>query len=71
MIHQYVPSVQKAKNAPTPEALFQRYSIMTEKEFCFLLDLNEGQGRNALLLLESHGIIQPIATEHAEYWEAL
>jgi 2-polyprenyl-6-methoxyphenol hydroxylase-like FAD-dependent oxidoreductase/predicted DsbA family dithiol-disulfide isomerase len=71
LIRQYVPSVQKATNKPTPEALFQRYSIMTEKEFCFLLDLNEGQGRNALLLLESHGIIQRIATEHAEYWEAL
>jgi predicted DsbA family dithiol-disulfide isomerase len=71
LIRQYVPSVQKATNKPTPEVLFQRYSIMTEKEFCFLLDLNEGQGRNALLLLESHGIIQRIATEHAEYWEAL
>ena len=44
---------------------------MTEKEFCFLLDLDEGQGRNALLLPESRAIIQRIATEYAEYWEAL
>lgn len=64
----YNPSVKKNTDIPTSLGLFNLYSNMSTKEFCFLLNLDEEVGRKELLNLESEGKIGKILLKELEQW---
>ena len=62
------PSAKKNKDIPTSLGLFNLYSNMSTKEFCFLLNLEEEIGRKELLNLESERKIGKILVKELEQW---
>ena len=68
LIRHYLPQVVKNTNYPSPEELFQRYTNMTEKEFCFLLNLGEEEGKKLIFTLFEKGVIQSVQVDQAAYW---
>jgi predicted DsbA family dithiol-disulfide isomerase len=68
LIRHYLPQVVKNTNYPTPEELFHRYTNMTEKEFCFLLNLGEEEGKELIFTLFEKGVIESVQVDQAAYW---
>lgn len=68
LIRHYLPQVVKNTTYPSPEELFQRYTNMTEKEFCFLLNLGEVEGKKLIFTLVEKGVIQSVQVDQAAYW---
>lgn len=71
LIKNYLPSVEKSTVQITPKELFERFSNMTESEFCFLMNCDEDSSLEILKNLEQSNFIKQIRTEQAEYWELI
>ena len=41
---------------------------MTEKEFCFLLNLGGEEGKKLIHTLFEKGVIEPVQVDEAAYW---
>ena len=70
-ILKFVPTAKKNKILPTPEELFKLYNNMTEKEFAFLLNLDQQTANQELEKLNSLGIISKMNVKEVEYWKQL
>jgi hypothetical protein len=44
---------------------------MTEKEFCFLLNKGEEEGKKIIHLLHEKGVIEPVQVDQAAYWRLM
>jgi predicted DsbA family dithiol-disulfide isomerase len=63
------PNIQKSVDKITAYELFQRFENMTEKEFCFLLDLSIHEAQEELKRLSSNNIIVLVETINSTYWK--
>jgi predicted DsbA family dithiol-disulfide isomerase len=68
-ILKYIPKARKNSTLPKPEELFKLYNNMTEKEFAFLLNLNQDQASEELKRLHFEGIISKVTLKEVEYWQ--
>ena len=68
-ILKYIPKARKNSTLPKPEELFKLYNNMTEKEFTFLLNLNQDQASEELKRLHFEGIISKVTLKEVEYWQ--
>lgn len=70
-ILKYVPDAKKNTVLPTPEDLFKLYNNMTEKEFAFLLNLEQHVANEELKILNSRGLISKVTVKDVEFWQSL
>ena len=70
-ILRYVPNAKKNTYLPNPENLFKLYNNMTEKEFAFLLNLNQDTANLELQKLNTKGTITKVNVKEVEYWKLL
>lgn len=69
-ILKYIPNAKKNSNLPLPADLFKLYNNMTEKEFAFLLNLEQNQANKELIKLKSAGLISKVKVKDVEYWQS-
>ena len=67
----YIPKATKNINLPTPEVLFKLYNNMTEKEFAFLLNLEQHKANDELLKLNAKGLISKVNVKEVEFWQSI
>lgn len=70
-ILKYVPDAKKNSNLPTPANLFKLYNNMTEKEFAFLLSIDQPAADAELEKLNHQGLIQKVSVKEVAYWQAV
>lgn len=70
-IMKYIPKAKKNLNLPNPEHLFRTYNNMTEKEFAFLLNLDQDSANLELRNLQNQGLISKVNVKEVEYWQFL
>lgn len=70
-ILKYVPDAKKNTNLPTPADLFKLYNNMTEKEFAFLLSIDQPAADAELEKLNHQGLIQKVSVKEVAYWQAV
>ncbi len=70
-ILKYVPNAIKNSSLPKPNDLFKLYNNMTEKEFAFLLNLDQDSADLELNKLNNEGIISKVNVKEVEYWQFL
>lgn len=70
-ILKYVPDAKKNINLPTPADLFKLYNNMTEKEFAFLLSIDQPAADAELEKLNHQGLIQKVSVKEVAYWQAV
>ncbi len=70
-ILKYVPDAKKNINLPTPADLFKLYNNMTEKEFAFLLSIDQPAADAELEKLNHQGLIQKVSVKELAYWQSV
>lgn len=70
-ILKYVPDAKKNTNLPTPADLFKLYNNMTEKEFAFLLSIDQPAADAELEKLNHQGLIQKVSVKELAYWQSV
>jgi 2-polyprenyl-6-methoxyphenol hydroxylase-like FAD-dependent oxidoreductase/predicted DsbA family dithiol-disulfide isomerase len=68
-ILKFIPNAKKNSSLPAPEDLFKLYNNMTEKEFAFLLNLDQQAANTELEKLNSQGVISKMNVKEVEYWK--
>ncbi len=69
-ILKFIPKAKKNINLPTPDELFKLYNNMTEKEFAFLLNLEQHKANEELLKLNAKGLISKVNVKEVEFWQS-
>jgi len=70
-ILKFIPNAKKNYSLPAPEDLFKLYNNMTEKEFAFLLNLDQQSANIELEKLNKQGVISKMNVKEVEYWKRL
>lgn len=68
-ILKFIPEAKKNLNLPNPIDLFKLYNNMTEKEFAFLLNLEQDTANLQLNNLQNQGIISKVNVKDVAYWQ--
>jgi 2-polyprenyl-6-methoxyphenol hydroxylase-like FAD-dependent oxidoreductase/predicted DsbA family dithiol-disulfide isomerase len=68
-ILKFIPNAKKNSSLPAPVDLFKLYNNMTEKEFAFLLNLDQQSANTELEKLNSQGVISKMNVKEVEYWK--